>query len=142
MKITICGSIVFAHEMHDLAQKLEKLGHEVIIPVSANKILKGEFSVDQIIEEKRTDKFAQRTLENDAIRDYYKKIVESEAVLIVNLDKNGIENYIGGNAFLEMGFAYVLNKKIFLYNDIPDMAYKDEIMVMQPAVIYRDLGKI
>ena len=41
-----------------------------------------------------------------------------------------------------MGFAHVLNKKIFLFNDIPDMFYKDEIKAMNPIIIDRDLTKI
>ena len=55
---------------------------------------------------------------------------------------NGIPNYIGGNTFLEMGFAHVLNKKVFLLNNIPAMPYDDEIKDMQPIVLNGDLLKI
>jgi predicted RNA-binding protein with PUA domain len=34
-----------------------------------------------------------------------------------------------------MGFAYVLGKKIFLVNPIPDLNYKDEIKAMNPIVL-------
>jgi predicted RNA-binding protein with PUA domain len=60
----------------------------------------------------------------------------------VNIDKGGFSNYIGGNAFLEMGFAHILNKKIFLLNEIPEMIYTDEILAMQPIVLNGDLSKI
>ena len=43
---------------------------------------------------------------------------------------------------LEMGFAHVLGKKIFLLNGIPDMHYKDEIRAMQPVVLDGDLNGI
>ena len=56
-------------------------------------------------------------------------IQKSDAILVLNLTKNGIENYIGGNTFLEMGFAHVLEKKIFVYNKLPDVGYKDEILM-------------
>ena len=69
-------------------------------------------------------------------------IKESDAVLVVNVDKNDIKNYIGGNTLLEMGFAHVLNKKIFLLNNIPDISYKDELRAMQPIVLNNDLSKI
>jgi len=66
----------------------------------------------------------------------------SDAVLVVNFDKKGIKGYVGGNSFLEMGFAHVLNKKIYLLNDIPDMGYKDEIEAMQPIILNGELNKI
>jgi len=47
-------------------------------------------------------------------RRYYEIIKECDAILVLNLEKNKIKNYIGGNTFLEMGFAHVLNKKIYL----------------------------
>lgn len=78
----------------------------------------------------------------DLIRWYYNSIFNSDAVLIVNLEKNRIKNYIGGNTLLEMGFAHVLNKRIFLLNDIPDISYRDEILAIQPIVINGDLNKI
>jgi len=68
---------------------------------------------------------------------------DADAVLVLNLDKHGVKNYIGGNTFLEMGFAHVLNQKIFLYNPIPGMPYyKTEIAAMKPIVIKKDLKKI
>lgn len=63
-------------------------------------------------------------------------------ILVLNLDKKGISNYIGGNTFLEMGFAHVLNKTIYLYNNIPDILYTDEINTMKPIIIGGDLLKI
>ena len=51
-----------------------------------------------------------------------------------NYDKHGIKNYIGGNAFLEMGFAHVLGIKKFIYlNPIRKMPYYEtEIVAMRP----------
>jgi predicted RNA-binding protein with PUA domain len=65
-----------------------------------------------------------------------------DAILILNLEKNNIKGYIGGNTFLEMGFAHVLNKKIFLLNEIPEMGYKDEIVAMKPVILEGDLNRI
>ena len=41
-----------------------------------------------------------------------------------------------------MGFAHVLNKKIFILNDIPEMIYIDEIKAMQPIILNGNLAKI
>ena len=61
---------------------------------------------------------------------------------MANFDKHNIQNYIGGNTFLEMGFAHILKKPIYLLNEIPEMSYTDELRAMQPIVIKGDLLKI
>ena len=67
----------------------------------------------------------------------------ADAILVLNLDKKGIQNYIGGNTLMEIGFAHVLNQKIFLYNPIPNIdLYKTEIEAMKPIIINKDLNKI
>jgi hypothetical protein len=69
--------------------------------------------------------------------------VGSDAILVCNFDKKGIKNYIGGNTLMEIGFAHVNDKKIFLYNPIPeDVPYVDEIKAMIDAVINNDLNLI
>lgn len=142
MKIAICGSLNFTHEMKNIADKLNDLGFKVSIPISSEKILKGEISLEDIKKEKEDGRFSQRAIASDAIREYRKIIKESDAILIANFDKNNIRNYIGGNAFLEMGFAHILDKKIFLLNNIPDMIYSDEIKTMQPITLHGDFKNI
>ena len=85
---------------------------------------------------------AFRKIKEDLIKRYYDKIKTCDAILVLNIDKNSIKNYIGGNVFLEMGFAHVLNKPIYLYNDLPDMNYSDELKAMRPIIINGDLKKI
>lgn len=142
MKIAICGSLNFTHEIKRLADELSKLGFEVHIPISSEKILRGEFSLDEIKQEKESGTFADRAIKYDSIRAYWHIINGSSAILVANFDKRGVKNYIGGNTFLEMGFAHVQNKPIYLLNDIPDMIYTDEIRAMQPIIINGDLLKI
>lgn len=142
MKIAICASLNFTHEIKKIADELEVLGFEVSIPKSAEKILRGEFSLDEIKGEKENGTFSERAIKFDAIRAYHEIIKSSDAILIVNLEKNNVKNYIGGNTFLEMGFAHILNKPIYLFNNIPEMIYTDEIRAMQPIIIGGDLVKI
>jgi hypothetical protein len=143
MKITICGSIEFAFEIKKIAEKLKEDGHEIEIPMTAKKILDGELTMDEFKKEKEVNGDASfRKIQYDVIKKYYEIIKNSDAILVLNLDKNGIKNYIGGNTFLEMGFAHVLGKKIYLLNTIPEMVYKDEIMAMSPISLNNDLNKI
>ena len=44
--------------------------------------------------------------------------------------------------FLEMAFACVLNKSIYLLNPIPELSYTSELEAMEPIVLDEDLGKI
>ncbi len=87
---------------------------------------------------------AQRKIDHDLIRKYYNEIVQGDAILVINKDKKDVKNYIGGNSFLEMGFAYVLGKKIFVLNPLPkDLALiYQELIAMQPIIISGDFKKI
>ena len=142
MKIAICGSLTFSKEMAELKDKLEALEHEVYLPYSAEKVMKGELSSEVIEQAKEDGTFYKVVMKNDAIRRWHDVIEKSNAILVANYDKKGIKNYIGGNSFLEIGFAYVMDKKVYLMNPIPDVPYKDEILSMQPVIIDGDLSKI
>lgn len=144
MKITICASVDFTNKTKEVADLLLKQGHKIEIPFYSQKILKGELSLEEYLRIKKNkgDMYFRKKVKGDLIRRYFRLIKDSDAILVINIDKNGIKNYIGGNTFLEMGFAHVLNKKIFLLNDVPDISYKDEILAMQPIILNGDLSKI
>lgn len=126
----------------EIGEKLSKMGHDVVLPHTAEKIYNGEATYEQVMEEKQSGEFANRGIRQDSLNYYYGKIKEGDAVLVLNYKKKDVEGYIGGAAFLEMGFAHVLGKKIFLLNDIPKMSYTDEIRMMQPIVINGELNNI
>ena len=136
MRIVICGSMALSKSMIGIEKELLKFGHAVIVPRYTK-----EYAELELVKEMHAESVKNK-VEHDLIRDYFNEIKDSDAVLIVNKDKNKIKNYIGGNSFLEMGFAHILNKKIFLLNDIPEMIYTDEIEAMQPIVLNGDLTKL
>ena len=143
MKIVICGSIIFTPKMKEVANHLTENGYEVELPFTSQKIINGELTLEEFKREKENNGDGSlRKVKDDLIKRYYEIIKGADAVLVVNLEKNNITNYIGGNTFLEMGFAHVLNKKIYLYNDIPDLSYTDEIKAMQPTALREDLSKL
>lgn len=132
MKIAICGSVQFAKEMIATRAKLEELGHVVVLPKNIERYASGEKRVED-----KWDKIA-----GDLFKDYWDEIKNSDAILAVNLTKSGVENYIGGSALIEMSFAHVLDKKIYLLNPVPEISYKAEIEAMRPIVLNGDLSKI
>jgi nucleoside 2-deoxyribosyltransferase len=136
MKIGIIGSMQYTEAMLEVRDQLKALGYEAFV-TDLHKPFIGKSD-----EEKERIKIDQKN-NQDAIREMWRLMQGAEAVLVVNLDKHGIKNYIGGNTFLEMGFAHVLKQKIYLYNPIPDMPYyKTEIEAMKPVVINQDLTAI
>jgi len=69
-------------------------------------------------------------------------IGKNDAVLVLNFEKDGIENYIGGATFIEMYDAFRAGKKIFLCNEIPDGMLHDEIISFNPIVLNGDFNLI
>jgi len=139
MKITLCGSITFCKEMVKLRDQLNEMGHEAIIcPVMEDLALGRNPELIKKIEKNH----AQVKREGGFIKWYYDAIVNSNAILVLNFEKKGIKNYIGGNTLMEMGFAYVHDKKIFLLNSVPEISYKDEIVAMEPIILNGNLDLI
>lgn len=123
-------------KMVEIANKLRRENYDVVLPRNTEEYAKEELANET------SHKSIKNKIDNDLIRDYFDKIKNSDAILVVNLEKNKIKSYIGGNSFLEMGFAHALNKEIFLLSDIPEMIYTDEIKAMQPIILKGDLKKI
>jgi hypothetical protein len=122
--------------MVEIEDQLMKLGHEVVLPDFTHEF--AEKGIDDHI----GDESAKNKIEHDLIRGYFEIIKQGDALLAINEDKKGIKNYIGGNTFLEMSFAHVLNKPVYLLNPIPEVSYVDEIIAMGPIVLDNDLSKI
>jgi nucleoside 2-deoxyribosyltransferase len=134
MTITICGSIKFYDDMVEIQKDLEKMGHTVLMPVKAA-------GVDYWPEDNTSRVKAKKGLE--LISEHYRKIEESDAVLVVNITKGDIKNYVGANTFLELGYAHYLKKKIYLFNPIPDQPYLiDEMLTIEPIILNQNLNKL
>lgn len=141
MKITICGSIKFADKLVDIYHRLEKLGHQPAMHKDMFKVADG--TAPEIKEMENGVEHHEIKRRYGYIKWWHESIKKSDAVLICNFDKNGIKNYIGGNTLVEIGFAHVNNKKVFLLNDVPkDLSYLDEIKAMSDISLKGDLNKI
>lgn len=136
MKIGVIRSMQFTERMIDLRDKLIMMGHDAFVTTLAQPLI-GKSDA-----EKEAIKIHQKN-NLDAIREFWNLMQRAAAVVVANYDKGGIKNYIGGNTFLEMGFAHVLNQKIFLLNPVPvNPYYQTEIIAMKPIVINGNLEQI
>jgi len=141
MKIVICGSSAFKEKMLEYRDKLIALGHEPIVHPDYELFVKGE--KQELWKKISGGEHYQAKKSQGYIKWYYDAIVNSNAILVLNFDKKGIKNYIGGNTLMEIGFAHVNNKKVFLLNEVPEnVSYVDEIKAMVDSVLNNDLDKI
>jgi hypothetical protein len=134
MKIAIVASMKFSKEMMDASKYLKGIGHTTVLPVGAEN-----HTENDAIKQKED---ANRKIKGDLIRGYYKQISDSDALLVLNYDKDNIPYYIGGNTFIEIAFAHVLKKPIYLLNPIPQLSYTSEIEAMGPIILNGDLKMV
>ncbi len=134
MKITICGSSAFVGDMAKASEYLTKKGFEVFLPeplISEADYAK-ENSMEKLLEMKPV--FYIR---------HFKKIENSDAILIINNKRKGFEGYLGSNTLMELSVAFYLNKKIFLLNPIKeDHPHYEELIGMNSIILNGDLDRI
>lgn len=102
-KIIISGSATFYKEALELKQELENKNYYVIdYPKKINDDIELEYK--------------------EAYETFYDNLSKTEDLLLLNLDKKGIEGYIGYESFAELSNLVV--KKIQINNDHKIYIYK------------------
>jgi hypothetical protein len=136
MKIFIACSKHFYSEVERVAKALETIGHEVSYP---NNYFGEQMKEERLKVESMNEriKFKSEMMKKDR-----KNIEPQDAILVLNFEKKGISNYIGGATFLEVYMAWELGKKIFFYNDLPNCSFTDELVGINPVVINGELGLV
>ena len=135
MKIFIVCSKAFFKDLEPIKTYLEKNNFEVFLPHTYLHPEEEEETWNEGKESHATFKARMFHLSRERIQ-------EMDAILVLNKKKKGIENYIGGSTFLEMYEAFMNNKKIYLYNDIPEGLLYDEISGFSPIIIHGNLEEI
>lgn len=135
MKIFIICSKAFYDKIKPIKDYLENKGWEVFVPHTYLNPGKESETWNNQGESHAEFKARMFRLSEERIK-------SMDAVLVLNFEKHGIKNYIGGSTFLEMYEAFRNNKKIYMYNGIPEGLLFDEIDGFSPIIINGDLGKI
>jgi len=139
MKIMICGSMAFALRMKEVQAELKKLGHTVFLPCDIDTHLSDSGLVEDL------DASHKACQTDDTIRKCYDLLAKSDGILVLNLNKNGVEGYIGISTLMEIGLAYCLGKKIFLFNQLPsyhEARWAHEVSIMKPVILDGDFARI
>jgi len=146
MNIAICGSIFFIDEMTKAKKILEEKGHDVQMPPTEVQSEDGGMMLakDLYTLRKVTTEIDGWIWERKAwaMKLHFDKVEWSDAILVLNYDKNGISGYVGANTLLEMGLAMHFGKKIFLLHPIPQQSYTEEIRGMNPFILNGDINAI
>jgi hypothetical protein len=123
-KIIIAGSATFYKEALELKQELENKNYYVIdYPKKINDDIELEYK--------------------EAYETFYDNLSKTDDLLLLNLDKKGIEGYIGYESFAELSNLVV--KKIQINNDHKIYIYKmpsEEVGCYDEIKQFLDLGYI
>lgn len=140
--ITLCASASFYKELLEVEQQLKNLGYQVKIPKTARKMQRlGNFAVDTH-KTWYTNK-ADYKIKKALMDAHFKKVIASDAILVINAEKKEIKGYIGGNGLMEMVLAYHYKKPIYVWSDIDSSSsFEEEIIGLGSIFINKDLSKI
>lgn len=137
--ITICSSASFYRQAVKVQHQLETRGFSVIIPATAVLMMKtGDFEVSHYKTwfGNKNDYPKKAAL----MKGHFAEVAKADAILVLNYEKHGTPNYIGGNVLMEMSIAFFLNKPIYILNEIPkEPSFFEEIAGMNPIALH---GKI
>jgi hypothetical protein len=141
-KITIVTSASFSKEALETEKELKKLGFKVLVPITARK-MKQQGNYDVSFYKtwyKNPNDYSRKAF---LMRNHIDKVVKADAILVMNLKKNGIDGYIGGNSLVEMAIAFYFRKPIFILNEIAeDSPFYEEVLGVLPVFLNGDLTKI
>ena len=109
MKILLICSKAFYGRLQETKEVLQQLGHEIFMPNCWD-------CPETEAQYRGTPQHAE--FKAKMYKQSEEAISHVDAVLVLNYNKNGQANYIGGATFLELYDAFRHDKKIFFMNKI------------------------
>ena len=136
MRVFVAASSSFWDKLPAIKEKLEALGHEVMLPSTVE---------DPELEERTWQESdgAHVKLIRKLFEDSEERVGKwCDALYLLNWDKHDTPGYVGGAALIELYIAHREHKKIFIENDVFPGPMYDEIMGFGPTFIHGDLKRI
>lgn len=133
-KIMIACSTAFYNEIENISIFLKEHNYEIIYPNGYNEEYE---ELDDITKQYKLFYTMSR-----------EKISSADELLVLNFTKTKnnktLNNYIGPSTFLEMYEAFMQNKKIYLYTNLPDEDHIlfDDIKAMNPKCLNKEIEVI
>ncbi len=137
--ITICSSVSFYKNVAAVKTKLQNDGYTVIIPAVAQLMQdSGNFNVNDYKPWFADAKDYHKKAE--LMHDHFDEVEKADAILVLNYQKHGVDNYIGGNVLMEMALAFHLKRPVFILNEIPkESTFLEEIEGLLPIILHGKL---
>lgn len=135
MRIFLISSKHCYDRLNPIVKELEMMGHIVTLPNC----------FDNPTEESnyKITKESHRLWKANKFKESISHIETADAVLVVNLPiVNRPDRYIGGATMLEMYEAFRQNKQVFVYDELPDCLYTDELNGLITCIIHKNLHLI
>lgn len=140
--IAICTSANFYKQAVELEAQLTDMGLSVVLPHTAYRMKEsGDYDASHY-----------RTWRSDAadypqkaklMRMHFDEITKADAILVLNYEKHGQQNYIGGNVLMEMSLAFFQKKPIFILNEAPENStFLEEILGTLPVFLHGDIKRL
>lgn len=120
----------FKDEIVSAQQQLEQMGLKVLTPELSEKSTDyAQLSANE-----------QRAAKQTFITNHFNRIAQSEAILVLNYPKKGIDGYIGSNTLMEIGVAFHLGKTIYILHELAEQGCKEEVLALATSILHGDLS--
>jgi hypothetical protein len=128
MRIVLCGSMSAMPTMEQLQDELATDGIDALVP-----------RPDSHYATHLTSAVAAQ-VKRKASYEHIRKIKDSKTrgILVVNIDREGVRDYIGPNSFAEIVIAFAEGREIYLFQGMPSI-YREELIAWGAQCLYGDL---
>ena len=123
--VVVCGSMKNLDLMTKIGEVLKDWGLDVITP-----------EPDERRELSTATKRAASRRHIGHIRHH-----RTAAILVVNVDRPGADNYVGPNSFAEIGIAFADERRVFLLRGMPE-CYEEELVAWGVECLNGDLPRL
>ena len=140
--ITICSSATFYRQVIEYKKQLEQAGFRVLVPITALKMMRsGDYTVSRHkLWYNNPSTYYQKTAK---MKGHLRQVEKGDVALVLNFTKKKISGYIGGNVLIEMFYAWLKKKPIYVLNPVSDRCtVKEEVLGMTPIMLNGDLGPL
>lgn len=140
--ITICSSASFYRQALEAQEELQKRGFRVLIPHTAH-IMRRRNNFDVSVYKTWFANDSDWNKKTEFMNKHFQKVLESEAILVLNYEKNGMAGYIGGNVLMEMAIAFHYKKPIFVLHPVSErLPVYEEVLGMKPFFLSGELKNL
>jgi hypothetical protein len=130
-RLVICGSMAAVPHMWSLEDEFRENDIGCVVPQPDGHLWENR-SIEEL-----------QLLKRRASMAHLRKIRDRRtvAILVVNVERHGIANYIGANTFAEIALAFFLRRHIFLYQGICD-DYAEELLAWGAIPLNGDIKRV